>query len=85
MTISLIREQEAQLKRLVQAGTFESVEQFINYSLAAVTMEDAEHTAWLKVEVHRGLSSLDAGRYSAMTTEEIAAEGARLPLTHFHS
>ena len=77
MTIKLTREQESQLNELVQAGKFESVEQFINYSLAAVTEEDAEHTEWLRTETLKGLASLDAGRYSSMTTEEIAAEGAR--------
>ncbi len=77
MTIELTRDQEAQLNELVEAGTFESVEQFIAYSLAAVADEDAEHTGWLRAETLKGLASLDAGRYSAMTTEQIAAEGAR--------
>lgn len=77
MTIELTREQEAQLHELVQAGKFDSVEQFIAYSLAAVTDEDAEHTDWLRAETPKGLASLDAGRYSAMTTEQIAAEGVR--------
>lgn len=78
MTIELTQEQEAQLNRLVQAGTFDSVEQFITYSLAMVSEEDPEHTAWLKARVQEGLASLDAGRYSTMSTEEIATEGARL-------
>ena len=77
MTIELTREQEAQLNALVQAGKFDSVEQFISYSLSAVTDEDAEHTEWLRAETLKGLASLDAGRYSGMTTEQIAAEGAR--------
>ncbi len=77
MTIELTREQEVRLNKLVEAGKFDSVEQFIAYSLAAVTEEDAEHTDWLRVEALKGLASLDAGRYSAMTTEQIAAEGAR--------
>ena len=78
MTIELTREQEAQLNELVQAGKFESVEQFINYSLSAVTEEDAEHSDWLRAETLRGLVSLDAGRYSDKSTEDIAAEGTRL-------
>lgn len=77
MTIELTREQEAQLNELVQAGKFDSVEQFISYSLAAVAVEDAEHINWLRAETLKGLASLSAGRYSAMTTEQIAAEGAR--------
>ncbi|MDQ3396214.1 MAG: hypothetical protein M3511_00350 [Deinococcota bacterium] len=77
MTIELTREQEAQLKELVEAGKFDSVEQFISYSLAAVAEENAEHTDWLRAETRKGLASLDAGRYSEMTTEEIAATGAR--------
>ena len=48
MKIELTREQEAQLNALVQAGKFDSVEQFISYSLSAVTDEDAEHTEWLR-------------------------------------
>lgn len=62
MTIELTREQEAQLNELVEAGTFESVEQFIAYSLAAVADEDAEHTDWLRAETLKGLASLEAGR-----------------------
>ncbi len=77
MTIELTHEQEAQLNELVQAGKFDSVEQFIAYSLAAVTDEDAEHTDWLRAETLKGLVSLNAGRYSAMTTEDIAAKGER--------
>ncbi len=78
MTIELTREQEAQLNELVQAGKFESVEQFISYSLSAVTEEDAEHTDWLRAEILKGLASLNAGRYSQKSTEDIAAEGAQL-------
>ncbi|UCH25834.1 MAG: hypothetical protein JSV66_18230 [Trueperaceae bacterium] len=77
MTIDLTPEQEAQLIRLVQTGVFESVEQFIGYSLAMVGQEDAEHKAWLKAELQKGIASLDAGHFSTMSTEEIAAEGAR--------
>lgn len=77
MTIELTREQEAQLSQLVQAGKFESVEQFINYSLSAVSTEDAEHTDWLRAETLKGLASLDAGRYSNLSTEDIAAKGMR--------
>lgn len=78
MTIQLTREQEAQLNQLVQTGKFDSIEQFISYSLSAVTEEDAEHTDWLRAEALKGLASLDAGRYSDKSTEEIAAKGARL-------
>lgn len=78
MAIQLTRKQEAQLDQLVQTGKFDSVEQFISYSRSAVTEEDAEHTDWLRVETLKGLASLDAGRYSDKSTEEIAAEGARL-------
>jgi len=77
MTIELTREQEARLNELVQNGKFESVEQFIDYSLAAVADEDAEHTKWLRAEILKGITSLEVGHTSAMTTEEIAAEGAR--------
>lgn len=77
MTIELTREQEAQLSQLVQTGKFESVEQFISYSLSAVAEEDAEHTDWLRAETLKGLASLDAGRYSNLSTEEIAAKGMR--------
>jgi Arc/MetJ-type ribon-helix-helix transcriptional regulator len=77
MINELARQQEAQLNALVPAGRFESVEQFISYSLAAVTHEEDEHTDWLRAETLKGLASLDAGHYSAMTTEQIAAEGAR--------
>lgn len=76
MTIELTREQEARLNELVQTGKFDSVEQFISYSLAAATEEDAEHTDWLRAETLKGLASLDADLYSGRTTEEIAAEGA---------
>ncbi len=78
MTIELTREQEAQLSQLVQTGKFESVEQFISYSLSAVSEEDAEHTDWLRAETLKGLASLDAARYSHKSTEDIAAEGTRL-------
>lgn len=78
MTIELTREQEAQLDELVRAGKFESVEQFISYSLSAVTEEDAEHSDWLRAETLKGLVSLDAGRHSDKSTEDIAAEGTRL-------
>lgn len=78
MTIQLTREQEAQLNQLVQTGKFDSVEQFISYSLSAVTEEAAEHTDWLRAETLKGLASLAAGRYSDKSTQEIAAEGARL-------
>lgn len=77
MTIELTREQEAQLSQLVQTGKFESVEQFISYSLSAVSEEDAEQTDWLRAETLKGLASLDAGRYSSKSTEKIAAEGTR--------
>ena len=77
MTIELTREQEAQLSQLVQTGKFESVEQFISYSLSAVTEENTEHTDWLRAETLKGLASLDAGRYSQKSTEDIAAEGTR--------
>ena len=76
MTIELTREQEQQLNQLVNTGVFDSAEQFITYSLAAVSEEDAEHTAWLKAEVQKGLASLDAGKYSNLSTAEIVAKAS---------
>jgi Arc/MetJ-type ribon-helix-helix transcriptional regulator len=40
MTISLTKEQEAHLQKLVKTGKFDSAEHFVNYSLYAAEAED---------------------------------------------
>ncbi len=76
MTIALTQEQETKLKELLDAGQFESPEQFIAYSLALLE-EDEETTAWFKLEVGKGLKSLDQGTYSQKTTTELVSEAER--------
>jgi Arc/MetJ-type ribon-helix-helix transcriptional regulator len=41
MTISLTKEQEAHLQKLVQTGKFNSAEHFVSYSLHVADAEDA--------------------------------------------
>ena len=76
MTISLTAEQESKLQELIQKGQFESPEQFISYSLASLD-EDEDTTAWLKAQVAKGLQSLDEGKRSSLSTEEIVAEAQK--------
>lgn len=76
MTIALTQEQEVKLKELLDAGQFESPEQFIAYSLASLE-EDKETTVWFKSAVNKGLKSLDQGHYSQRTTSELVTEAER--------
>jgi Arc/MetJ-type ribon-helix-helix transcriptional regulator len=40
MTLSLTREQEDRLEQLLKSGRFDSLEQFISYSLRTLELED---------------------------------------------
>ena len=79
MTIELSPDTEAQLKRVLDSGKFESAEQFIRYSLDNFEVEDNLYrdeasVEWLRAEVQKGI---DSGEPETHDIEEIIAEAKR--------
>ena len=76
MNLNLSPDTEAQLKKMLDSGKFESTEQFIQYSLKRYEAEDNLYrdeasVEWLRAEVQKGI---DSGEPEPHNIEDIIAE-----------
>ncbi len=75
MTISLTKEQEAHLNRLVKEGKFNSAEHFVNYSLHVADVEDTffEDEIFVKrvkAALAEAQDDIDNGRVHSFSKED---------------
>lgn len=79
MNLSLTKEQEHRLEHLIQSGRFASIQQFIDYSLQAVALEDAlvnddAYNDYLRGLLKESQAAKAAGRVVKIAEGELASE-----------
>ena len=82
MNLSLSREQEDRLENLIKTGRFASLEQFIDYSLQAIDLEealvkDASYSDYLRGLLEESQLAKAEGRIVTIAKGELASELGR--------